>query len=167
MRQRRQLLRSPDRFHQVICPICSFIFVANITRTESRLKFEGERMQQNGKPQQNDPRMDALLDWFVDNWEFLTRDPNEKATVQNDDPNEPGKSTKTTAKKSRQVKKATNSETQIRSNCKGLTMRGMVRIRVTGLWRHVSNVPGLFGTLETCRHSLLGQLFRGTHTTWA
>jgi len=29
----------------------------------------------------------------------------------------------------------------------------MVQRRVTGLWRHVSNVPEILGTLETCRHN--------------
>ena len=63
------------------------------------LKFEGEGMQQKVKPQQNDPRMDALLDWFVDNWAVLTRAPSNKSVGQQTSSIEPVKNIRSRRRK--------------------------------------------------------------------
>lgn len=47
---------------------------------------------QNKVVSNKDPRMEALLDWFIDNWDVLTKDPNDKAAGKKSDPTAHAKS---------------------------------------------------------------------------
>lgn len=41
---------------------------------------------QNKVVSNKDPRMEALLDWFIDNWDVLTKDPYDKVAGKKSDP---------------------------------------------------------------------------------
>ena len=66
---------------------------------------------QNKVVSNKDPRMEALLDWFIDNWDMLTKDPNDKAAGKNSGPNAHKKSKEHKASRNHKLSKSRRQKT--------------------------------------------------------
>ena len=68
-------------------------------------------MAQNKLKSTKDPRMEALLDWFIDNWDVLTKDPNDKAAGKKSDPTAHGKRKRHKASRNHKMSKSRRKKT--------------------------------------------------------